>query len=107
MIGVLTSVEGVPQFHLAQNMVEIGAIQSILLVESDRKTIAIDIGRKIIVADLRRAAPVNACCESVLKRENPSGLLRTARIFQAHGVQSRNTSATDGLYMPQQTLVFR
>ena len=50
-------------------MVGVGAMQSILLVETDRKTIGIDIGRKIIVADLRRVPPVNACCESVLKRE--------------------------------------
>ena len=42
-------------------------------MESDRETIAIDIGRKINVADLRRALPVNPCCESVLKHENRQG----------------------------------
>ena len=48
-------------------MVEIGARKLTLLVDGGHETIAIAIGRNIIVADLRRALPVSLCGKSVLK----------------------------------------
>ena len=49
-------------------MVESGARKSTLLVDSGHETIATAIGRNSIVADLRRALPVNPFGKSVWKQ---------------------------------------